>query len=90
MKWQTNAVIIPRSVIHSITPTLAWDGVGQDYRYNLARDGHANKHRTYSATGDCDPVYGGCRRGLPYYSIYYQKVAQSLWIFATVTGSPAV
>ena len=26
-----------------------------------------------AATGDCDPVYGGCRCGLPYYSVYYQK-----------------
>ena len=39
-----------------------------------------------AATGNCDPVYGGCRCGLPYYSIYYQKVTQSRWIFATVTG----
>ena len=43
-----------------------------------------------AATGDCDPVYGGCRRGLPYYSVYYQKVMQSWLFFATVTGSPAV
>ena len=43
-----------------------------------------------AATGDCDPVYGGCRCGLPYYYVYYQKVTQSRWIFATVTGSPVV
>ena len=40
-----------------------------------------------AATGNCDPVYGGCRCGLPYYSVYYQKVTQ---ILATVTESPAV
>ena len=27
-----------------------------------------------AVTGDCDPVYGGCRCGLPYYSIYYHAV----------------
>ena len=43
-----------------------------------------------AVTGDCDPIYGGCRCGLPYYSVYYQKITQSRWIFTTVTGSPAV
>ena len=45
-----------------------------------------------AATDDCDPVYGGCRCGLPYYSIYYQKVTQSRWIFCDghrITGSLA-
>ena len=32
-----------------------------------------------AATGDCDPVYGGCRCGLPYYSV---KVTQSRWSLA--------
>ena len=30
-----------------------------------------------AATGDCDPVYGRCRCGVP----YYQKVTQSRRIF---------
>ena len=40
-----------------------------------------------AATGDCDPVYGGCRCGLPYFLVFYKKVTQSQRIFATVTGS---
>jgi len=43
-----------------------------------------------AATGDCDPVYGGCRCGLPYFLVSHKKVAQSWRIFATVTGSPGV
>ena len=28
-----------------------------------------------AATGNCDPVYSGCRCGLPYYSVYYKSHA---------------
>ena len=39
-----------------------------------------------AATGDCDPVYGRCRCGLPYYFVYYQKVTQSRWILRRSQG----
>jgi len=45
------------------------------------------------ATGDCDPIYGGCGCGFIYSPIDYKKKKKNMHsrqIFATVTGSPAV
>ena len=45
-----------------------------------------------AATGDCDPVYGGCSCGMDvayYITPHTTRVMQSQWHFATVTGSPA-
>ena len=42
-----------------------------------------------AATGDCDPVYGGCRCGLLYYSIKSQAVTVDFCNGHRVTGSLA-
>jgi len=39
----------------------------------VTRDGHSNKHHTWAATGDCVPVYGGCKCGLSYSLLFYKK-----------------
>ena len=43
-----------------------------------------------ATTGDCDPVYGGCRCGLLYF-LYSTKKSHTVTAdFATVTGSPVI
>ena len=56
------------------------------------RNCHVGRTVLRAATGDSDLVYGGCRCGLPYYSVYmyYQKVTVTVDFFAPVTGPPAV
>jgi len=39
-----------------------------------------------AATRDCEPIYGGCKFGLPYFPIFYKKVTQSRRIFPQSLG----